>query len=131
MIDNYTQAMALIEKMKGHLPISAYAGTVLVQTLRRGGEKVTPKQELQIHDVLYLGDEGGIGCAIYLSAEQKTATVASLTHLRIPPDHPLAPEIESYQLARTQKLTGVDSGKLTLSKTPYKKRKKRRTHKKR
>jgi hypothetical protein len=124
MIDNYAQAMALIEKMKAHLPITAYAGTVLVQTLRQGGAKITRQQELQIHDVLYLGDEGGIACAIYLPGEQKTATVASLTHLRIPPDHPLAPEIQAYQLARSRKLAGTSPAKPSRSTKPRKKRKK-------
>jgi len=132
MIDNYAEAMALIEKMKDNLPITASAGTVLVQTLRRGGEKITAQQELQIHDVLYLGDEGGIACAIYLPGEQKTATVASLTHLRIPPDHPLAPEIQAYQLARSKKLAGTGSVKPTQSTVkPRKKHKKRKKPQKR
>jgi hypothetical protein len=132
VIDNYAQAMALIEKMKDNLPITVYAGTVLIQTLRRGGTKITAKQELQIHDVLYLGDEGGIAGAIYLPGEQKTATVASLTHLRIPPDHPLAVEIQAYQLARNQKLIRAGSTKPSrFTAKPRKDRTKRKKPKKR
>jgi hypothetical protein len=131
MIDNYDEAIALIEKMKGSLPITTYAGTVLVQTLRQGGTKITPKQGLQIHDV-FLGDEGGIAYTIYLPGEQKTATVASLTHLRIPPDHPLAPEIQTYQLARGRKLTGIGSARpARFTVKPSKKSKKSKKRKKR
>jgi hypothetical protein len=127
MIDNYAEAMALIEKMKAHLPITVYAGTVLVQTLRRGGEKITPKQELTIQDVLYLGDEGGIGCAIELPGEQKSVTIVSLTHLRIPPDHALAAEIQAYQLARNKKLMGTGPAKPSqFTIKPRKKPKKRK-----
>jgi hypothetical protein len=127
MIDNYNEAMALLKKMKAHLPITASAGTVLVQTLRRGGTKITPRQELEIKDVLYLGDEGGIACAIYLPGEQKTATIASLTHLRISPDHPLGPEIVSYQLTRNRKLIGTGPAKpARFTIKPSKKSKKRK-----
>lgn len=128
MIDNYAEAMALIEKMKAHLPITVYAGTAMIQSLRQSGEKIGSKQELAIKDVLYLGDEGGIGCAIELPGEQKTVTIASLTHLRISPDHPLAPEIESYQLARTQKLAG--RGSTSSSRFTAKPRKDRQKRKK-
>ena len=127
MIDNYAEAMALIEKMKANLPIAAYAGTALIESLRQRGEKITARQELQIADVLYLGDEGGIACAIFSSGDQKTVTMVSVTHLRISPDHPLAPEIEAYQLGRNQKLIGGSlkkPGRFTVK--PSKKRKKRK-----
>jgi hypothetical protein len=125
MIDNYTEAMALMEKMKDFLPITATAGTPMIQSLRQSGRKITPKQELEIQDVLYLGDEGGIACAIHLPEEHKAVTVASLTHLRISPDHPLAPEIEAYQLARSRKLASGGSGKpARFTIRPRKKRKK-------
>jgi len=105
MIDNQAEAMKLIQKMKAHLPFTARPTRAIVQSLRQGGTKIKANQELRIDDVLYLGDEGGIACAIYL-AEKKAVTVASVTHLDIPDDHPLAEEIKAYQSQRTQKLTG-------------------------
>ncbi len=126
MIDNYAEAMALIEKMKAQLPMPAYPTEAVVHSLRQGSPNITTKQELQIQDVLYLGDEGGIACAIYLP-EKKVVTVASLTHLRIPASHPLAREISAYQVKRTQKLAGVGGpGKPTrFTIKPGPKRKKR------
>lgn len=103
MIDNYTEVMALIEKMKAQLPMPAYPTEAVVHSLRQGNPNITTKQELQIQDILYLGDEGGIACAIYLP-EKEVMTVTSLTHLRIPASHPLAREISAYQAKRTQKL---------------------------
>jgi hypothetical protein len=126
MIDNHSEAMNLIQKMKAHLPFTARPTRAIVQTLRRGGTKIRADQELQINDVLYLGDEGGIACAIYLP-EQKVATVASVTHLDIPGDHPLAQEIKAYQSRRTQKLTKSSGPRrpTKFARKPRRKRKKR------
>jgi hypothetical protein len=127
MIDNYAEAMALIEKMKAQLPIPAYPTEAVVRSLRQGGTRITTNQELQINDVLYLGDEGGVACAIYLPGPEKIVTVTSLTHLSIPSDHPLAPEIKAYQAKRAQKLAKMNSprkpSRFTIK--PRKKRKKR------
>jgi hypothetical protein len=105
MIDNHAEAMKLVQKMKADLPFTVRPTRALVQTLRRGGTKIKANRELQVDDVLYLGDDGGIACAIYLP-ELEAATIASVTHLDIPSDHPLAEEIKAYQSQRTQKLAG-------------------------
>jgi hypothetical protein len=126
MIDNYAEAMKLVEGMKAHLPFTARPTRAMVQTLRQGGTKIRADQELQIDDVLYLGDEGGIACAIHLP-EQEVATVASVTHLDIPGDHPLAQEIKAYQSQRTQKLTRSSGPRRStkVNRKPRRKRKKR------
>jgi len=126
MIDNYAEAMNLIEKMKAQLPMFAFPTEAVVQSLRQTKPDISTKQALKIEDVLYLGDEGGIACAIYLP-EQKAVTVTSLTQLRIPADHPLAAAIEAYQTKRVQKLAGVKgSGKpARFTVKPRRKRKKR------
>ena len=62
MIDDPAQVDALITKMKTHLPISARGTGGLVRSLRNDGIKMTSRQ-VQIVDVLYFGDEGGILCA--------------------------------------------------------------------
>jgi len=59
---------------------------------------------MQIEKVMYLGDEGGIGCSLKVPGQEDTAVVVSLTHLRLPSTHPLAPDVRAYQIARTKKL---------------------------
>jgi hypothetical protein len=54
--------------------------------------------------VMYLGDEGGIGCGLTVPGHADPAVVVSLTHLRLPSTHPLAPAVRAYQSVRTRKL---------------------------
>ena len=104
MIDDPTQVTALILKMEAHLPIPAQATNALVRTLRASGVNIASKRRMQIEKVVYLGDEGGIGCGLKVPGQADTAVVVSLTHLRLPSAHPLAPDIRAYQIARTKKL---------------------------
>ena len=64
MIDNYAEAMELVENMKAHLPILARPTKELIQAMEDTELKLAKGQELQINSVLYMGDEGGIGCSI-------------------------------------------------------------------
>ena len=104
MIDDPTEVTALMQKMKAHLPIPAQATTALVRNLRASAVNIASKRRMQIEKVMYLGDEGGIGCALKVPGQQDTAVVVSLTHLRLPSTHPLAPDVRAYQIARTKKL---------------------------
>jgi hypothetical protein len=81
----------------------AYATPPLVKAVRQEGTDIRANDAVEIDSVLYLGDEGGIACAIGLCGG-KTAVVTSLTHLRINRDHPLAERIQAYQLRRSQYL---------------------------
>jgi hypothetical protein len=108
MIDDYAQAMELVQKMKAHLPILARPTRAFIQAMRDSGTKVRPGQNLQIKSVLYMGDEGGIGCATQLPGQEGTVVVTSLTHVRVKADHPLFKEIRAYQIARTKKLAQVN-----------------------
>ena len=103
MIDDPTQVTALILKMEAYLPIPAQATNALVRTLRASGVNIASKRRMQIEKVVYLGDEGGIGCGLKVPGQADTAVVVSLTHLRLPSAHPLAPDIRAYQIARTKK----------------------------
>ena len=111
MIDNYSEAMELMRKMERELPISARATKEFIQAMRKNGVRITRRQNIQIEDVLYMGDEGGIGCAVSLPREEETAVVTSLTHIRVKTDHPLAREIRAYQTERVQKLARVSSNR--------------------
>jgi hypothetical protein len=104
MIDDRTQVTALMQKMKAHLPIPAQATNALVRTLRASAVNIASKRGMQIEKVMYLGDEGGIGCGLKVPGQEDTAVVVSLTHLRLPSTHPLAPDVRAYQIARTKKL---------------------------
>ena len=102
MIDNPELVKTLMAKMETHLPIPAQATNVLVRNLRDGTGKVSSKQLLWIDSVLYMGDTGGIGCAVKLPGSATQVLVTSLTHLRIPSAHPLSKDIRAYQTARTK-----------------------------
>ena len=104
MIDDPTQVTALMRKMKAHLPIPAQATNALVRSLRASAVNIASKRRMQIEKVMYLGDEGGIGCKLKVPGQEDTAVVVSLTHLRLPSTHPLAPDVRAYQIARTKKL---------------------------
>ncbi len=109
MIDDYKQAMELMDMMNEHIPIPARATKAFVFSMRDKGIKIPTREDVHIDDVLYLGDVGGIGCALRLTQEQDTAIVASLTQLRVKSNHPLAKEIRAYQMARTRKLAQAGS----------------------
>lgn len=125
MIDDYAEAMELLEKMKAQLPIPARPTRAFLQAIRDSGWQLESGQELLIESVLYLGDEGGIGCAIQLP-KKGTVTIASLTHILIEDNHPLAQEIHAYQTERTRKLAQVNRGGKPTRFTVRPRKKKRR-----
>ena len=111
MIDNYAEAMELMRKIERELPISVRATKEFIQAMRKNGVRITRRQDIEIESVLYMGDEGGIGCAVRIAKQEETAVVTSLTHIRVNSDHPLAREIRAYQTERTQKLARRSSNR--------------------
>jgi hypothetical protein len=101
MIDDEREVHELIEALKEHLPMRAYATSPLVKALQEGVD-IKMNEAVEIDSVLYLGDEGGISCAIGMWGGN--GVVTSITHLRFDRDHPLAERIEAYQLRRSQQL---------------------------
>jgi hypothetical protein len=104
MIDDYARAMDLVHKMNEQLPISVRLGSPVKRTLREKGLTLSRDQKFEIKRVFYFGDEGGIMCDVTPAKDAKEAVVVSLTHLRIPTQHPLAQEIRAYQRERTRRL---------------------------
>jgi len=51
MVDDYQQAMALMEKMKACLPIDAYPGKGFIYTMKQQGININKKKRLKIEDV--------------------------------------------------------------------------------
>jgi hypothetical protein len=104
MIDNYAQAMALVERMTASVPIPARPTRQLVDLLRSKGASLGADPRLEIKKVFYGGDEGGIMCDVTPESMSGEVVVCSLTHLRVHPKHPLAGEIRAYQETRTRRL---------------------------
>jgi len=126
MIDDYATAMELVRKMKAHLPIPARPTKTFIRAMRDSEIKVRSGQDLQIESVLYIGDEGGISCAIQLPGVEGAVTLASLTHIRVPSGHPLFREIRAYQIERTRKLAQANRDREPTRFTVKPRRKKKR-----
>ncbi|NJL88610.1 MAG: hypothetical protein HC916_01535 [Coleofasciculaceae cyanobacterium SM2_1_6] len=103
-IDNYAAAQALTKKISAHLPIRAYPSKKMMETMQERGSLLDPKNSLIIESVSYSGDMGGIMCVLEDNLENEEKFVVSITHLKIDPDHPLAPEIKAYQHRRVTML---------------------------
>jgi hypothetical protein len=108
MIDDYEQAMELVRKMEAHLPIPTRPTGAFIRAMRDRGVKVARDQELQIQDVFYFGDEGGISCNVTPSKDAKEVVIVSLTHLRVRRQHPLAQEVRAYQRERARRIAQSD-----------------------
>jgi hypothetical protein len=103
-VDNYAEAIALTEKIKVNLPITAHPGKQYLKLLKKQGAHIGNNQEMIIDSVIYTGDEGGICCGIRPDEGAKEVQVVSITHLEIDPNHRLAPEIQAYQRQRIRTL---------------------------
>ncbi len=125
MIDDYAKTMELIRQMEAHLPIPAQPTSSYIRAMRDRGGKVKSSQKLQIKNLFYTGDEGGIICDVTLSSDAKEVLLVSLTHLKIDPHHPLAREIRAYQRERTQHIaqSGRSSQPASFTIRPREKRK--------
>ena len=126
MIDDYDRAMELASRMEAYLPIPARPTRAMIRALREQGRKIAPAQTLLIQDVIYAADEGGIMCGMALSDDSKEMLVASITHLRVDPRHPLTREIRAYQQERTKRLARSGRPREPYSFTVYPREKKRR-----
>ena len=108
MIDDEREAMALMKTMKKSLPIPAYPSKGLLSLFKQKNIKIKADQYLEIIDVYYCGDEGGISCLLKFPVKTEENYVISLTHLRFLFNHPLAKDIRRYQLHRIRKLAQYD-----------------------
>ncbi len=103
MIDDSKQVVALMELMERHFPIPVQVTTQLAHTLRKSGITVPSDRTMQIDEITYFGDEGGIVCHL-TAGRLKKPVVVSITHVRLPKSHPIESEVRAYQIARTKKL---------------------------
>ena len=87
----------LIISMKKALPIYAYPAKYLLKEF----PDIYKGDRLEITDVLYLGNEGGISCSILRG---NTVVIVSVTHLNFIDEHPLRDRINKYKFHRIQML---------------------------
>jgi len=83
--------------MKGALPLYATPSKYLLKEFR----EMRASDKLEVTDVHYMGNEGGISCAI---KKGNQVMVISITHLKFPIEHPLTKEIDAYKRNRIQAL---------------------------
>ncbi len=111
-IDDFERAEALTEKLKASLPFQVRLGKQYLNMMHDRGEAVSAEGVYTVEAVDYSGDMGGIVCCFVtlgkLNLEERH--VASITHLKIDPEHPLAEEVEAYQSQRIWGLKLQDQG---------------------
>lgn len=108
MIDDLEKAMKLVEKLSAQLPMKVSPGKEFMGMMQSSGESVDKNMPLEIGEVMYSGDDGGILCCLTPWSNSKQAYVVSITHLKIPKEHPLGSEIRAYQNQRTLRLSVLE-----------------------
>jgi hypothetical protein len=103
MIDDPAKTESLLAAMRAHMPFAVRLAPALLRYLRSQSPPVVVAERQMVRDLHYLGDEGGIVCSLD-PGEGKNAIVASLTHLLVPPPHPLAAEAARYRKRRIKRL---------------------------
>ena len=104
MIDDYQEAMRLVDAMKKCLPIPVYPAKSFIQYLKQENIKIKADQRLEITDVQYMGDLGGISCGVKFPFKIEKDYLISLTHLVPTTNHPLRNDIRTYQINRVKNL---------------------------
>lgn len=108
-IDDYDVAISLKRRLEASLPFKVRPSKQLLKMMKN---KATPMrdEDYEVEKVLYSGDEGGITCMLQGSVTDKEIVGASMTHLIIDPEHPLAEEVQLYQKQRTHRLALQNQG---------------------
>jgi hypothetical protein len=104
MIDDYQEAMKLVDAMKNCLPISVYPSKGLVLDFKQENIKIKSDQRLEIVDVLYMEDLAGITCSLKFPFKMEKHYLISITHLVPMENHPLRKDIRTYQINRVKNL---------------------------
>ncbi|EKV02089.1 hypothetical protein Lepto7375DRAFT_4291 [Leptolyngbya sp. PCC 7375] len=126
MVDDYDVAISLNNRLDASVPFKVRPGKQMLKNMQAQGKSMRD-QDYTVEKVFYGGDEGGITCMLQGKATDKELFGASITHLVIDPEHPLAEEVKAYQQQRTRRLFLQDqSGFAAMmgeKKTPKKKKK--------
>jgi len=105
VIDDREQVDRLIAMMRASLPLSASMGPELRSLMRQKLPDIDGTRQFHITRIDYLGDDGGIVCALELGQdERREVYVVSMTHLHFSPRGALTREIAAYQKHRVKRL---------------------------
>ena len=100
----------MVERIRAALPLRAFTTKGLRKTLQQGSKQRFPP-ECSVAEVHYLGDEGGIACALDFGFDDtKEVHIVSLTHLTVDRRDPLAREIEAYCKHRIKRIKKTHGG---------------------
>lgn len=100
----------IIDKISPDLPIYVFPLRKILPKLREVFEddNIDTKTELQIHSMVYMGDEGGIVCEIQKEEipveEMKQTMLCSITHFRVKKGESHYLALEKYRIKRTKRL---------------------------
>jgi hypothetical protein len=105
MIDDPEKVTFLVTRLEDRLPLRARVTSRLADSLRERSSGMIVPRECDVVAVHYLGDEGGIMCALDFGVDNvKEVHLVSITHLAFRPSEPFAREIEAYQRHRVKKI---------------------------
>lgn len=105
MIDDPDKTGRLVEALEASLPIETRLCASLIQTLSKQSPDVAIPARCNVVSVFYMGEEGGIVCALDIGGpETKSQHLVSITHLIFERKVPLFGQINAYQRHRIKKL---------------------------
>lgn len=109
-----TKEQILIDLVKPDLPIIVYAERQLLPRIKATfpDEKITLETELEVHSMVDVGNEGGVGCELRIKGmdpkEAKAAMLVSVTHVKIKKGESHYQELQKYRVKRIRKLKRQD-----------------------
>jgi hypothetical protein len=105
MIDDPDKTNRLIDALEASLPIETRLSASLIQTLSKQSPDVAIPARCNVVSVFYMGEEGGIMCALDIGGpDTKNPHLVSITHLIFERKVPLFSQINAYQRHRIKKI---------------------------
>ncbi|HKN27772.1 MAG TPA: hypothetical protein VJY34_07750 [Roseiarcus sp.] len=105
MIDDPDKTARLVDALEASLPVETRLSASLIQTLSDRSPDVAIPARCNVVSVFYMGEEGGIVCALDIGGpDTKTPYLVSITHLIFERKVPLFSQIDAYQRHRIKKL---------------------------
>jgi hypothetical protein len=105
MIDDPDKTDRLVDALEASLPVETRLPASLIQTLSKRSPDVLVPARCNVVSVFYMGEEGGIVCALDIGGpDTKTPHLVSITHLIFERKLPLYSQIDAYQRHRIKKL---------------------------
>jgi len=105
MIDDPDKTARLIDALEASLPIETTLPAFLMHSLSQRTPDMAIPARCNVVSVFYMGDEGGIMCALDIGGPNaESAHLVSITHLIFERRVPLHRQIDAYQRHRIKKL---------------------------